>query len=112
MHKFLYEFSNKHFYNNQMITNGEIKLDEYVMNNFPWPNKNIPSFFYNYVETELKENNSFYNDKEIYLIFGVVHKLMAAGVNAENIGIITPYNAQKYRLYDKFDNDKYIVNFN
>ncbi len=108
MHKFLYEFSNKHFYNNQMITNGEIKLDEYVMNNFPWPNKNIPSFFYNYVETELKENNSFYNDKEIYLIFGVVHKLMAAGVNAENIGIITPYNAQKYRLYDKFDNDKYI----
>ena len=45
MHKFLYEFSNKYFYNNQMKTNFEIKLDENVINNFPWPNKENPSFF-------------------------------------------------------------------
>ena len=107
MHKFLYEFSNQHFYNKQMITNGEIKLDEYVMNNFPWPNKNIPSFFYHNIDSEKKENNSYYNDKESYLIFGVVHKLVKAGVRIENIGIITPYNAQKYRLYDKFEEKKY-----
>ena len=108
MHKFLYEFSNKYFYNNQMITNADIQLDENIMNNFPWPNKKIPSFFYNFVETEKKENNSFYNEKEIFMIFGVVLKLIKAGVQVENIGIITPYNAQKYRLYDKFNLDKYM----
>ena len=107
MHKFLYEFSNKFFYNNQMITNCEIKLDENVINNFPWPKKDIPTFFYHYLDPENKENNSYYNDKEIYMIYGIIHKLTKAGVNIENIGVITPYNAQKYRLYDKFDDEKY-----
>ena len=107
MHKFLYEFSNKHFYNNQMITNGEIKLDENIINNFPWPKKDIPCFFYNNFESEKKENNSYNNEKEIYMIYGVVHNLIKAGVKVENIGIITPYNAQKFRLYEKFENEKY-----
>ena len=107
MHEFLYRFSNKHFYNNQMKTKINIKLDENVMKTFPWPNKNIPSFFYNYLSSEGSENNSFYNEKEIYVIYGIIHKLVQAGVNVENIGIITPYNAQKYRLYDKFDDEKY-----
>ena len=107
MHKFLYEFSNKYFYNNQMKTNFEIKLDENVINNFPWPNKENPSFFYNFVDSEHKENSSYYNDKEIYLIYGIVHKLLKCGVRTEEIGIITPYNAQKYKLYDKFDDEKY-----
>ena len=107
MHKFLYEFSNKYFYNNQMKTNCEIKLDENVINNFPWPKKDIPAFFYHYLDPENKENNSYYNEKEIYLIYGIIHKLVKAGVDVENIGVITPYNAQKYRLYDKFDDEKY-----
>ena len=107
MHKSLYEFSNKHFYNNEMKTHGDIQLDENVKNNFPWPNKDIPTFFYNNVETEKIENYSYYNEKEIYNVYGVVHKLLKAGVNAGDIGIITPYNAQKYKLYDKFSKDKY-----
>ena len=107
MHKFLYEFSNKHFYNNQMITNAQIQLDENVINNFPWPRKDKPSFFYNYLDSEKKESNSYYNEKELYMIYGVVHKLVKAGVQVENIGIITPYNAQKYKLYDKFADEKY-----
>ena len=107
MHKSLYEFSNKHFYNNQMITHGDIQLDENVKNNFPWPNKDVPTFFYNIIDTEKNENCSYYNEKEIYHVYGVVHKLIKAGARADNIGIITPYNAQKYQLYDKFSNDKY-----
>ena len=107
MHKFLYEFSNQHFYNNQMITNTQIQLDENVINNFPWPRKDKPSFFYNYLDSEKKESNSYYNEKELYMIYGVVHKLVKAGVQVENIGIITPYNAQKYKLYDKFADEKY-----
>ena len=107
MHEFLYRFSNEHFYNNQMKTNIQIKLDEKVMNEFPWPKKDIPSFFYHYIEPEGFENPSFYNIKEISLIFGMVNRLVKAGVNPQNIGIITPYNSQKYRLIDKFDEKKY-----
>ena len=108
MHSSLYEFSNKHFYNNQIKTHEEIQLDENVIKNFPWPNKDIPTtFFYNIVDTEKCENYSYYNDKEIYHVYGVVHKLIKAGVKVEDIGIITPYNAQKYKLYEKFSNDKY-----
>ena len=107
MHRTLYEFSNKHFYNNEMITHGDIQLDDNVKNLFPWPNQDIPTFFYNNVETEKSENYSYYKEKEIYNVYGVVHKLIKAGVNVGDIGIITPYNAQKYKLYDKFRQDKY-----
>ena len=108
MHSSLYEFSNKHFYNDKIISLKEIELDENVVKNFPWPNKSIPTtFFYNVVDTEKCENYSYYNEKEIYHVYGVVHRLIKAGVKPEDIGIITPYNAQKYKLYDKFSNDKY-----
>ena len=46
MHSSLYEFSNKHFYNNQIKTHEEIQLDENVIKNFPWPNKDIPTTFF------------------------------------------------------------------
>ena len=108
MHSSLSEFSNEHFYNKEIKTLKEIELDENVVKNFPWPNKNIPTtFFYNVVDTEKCENYSYYNEKEIYHVYGVVHRLIKAGVKPEEIGIITPYNAQKYKLYDKFSNDKY-----
>ena len=108
MHSSLCEFSNKHFYDSQIITHGEIQLDENVVKNFPWPNKDIPTtFFYNIVDTEKSENYSYYNEKEIYHTYGVVHRLIKAGVKPKDIGIITPYNAQKFKLYDKFSDDKY-----
>ena len=103
MHSTLYEFSNKHFYDNMMKTHGEIQLDENVKNNFPWPNKEIPTFFWNSVQKEEKENDSFFNKKEMYNAYGVVQKLEKAGVKMSDIGIITPYKAQKLKLqFDKF----------
>ena len=94
MHSSLYEFSNKHFYNDKIISLKEIELDENVVKNFPWSNKDIPTtFFYNVVDTEKCENYSYYNEKEIFHVYGVVHKLIKAGVKPEDIGIITPYNA-------------------
>ena len=94
MHSSLYEFSNEHFYNKEIKTHKEIELDENVVKNFPWSNKDIPTtFFYNVVDTEKCENYSYYNEKEIFHVYGVVHKLIKAGVKPEDIGIITPYNA-------------------
>ena len=103
MHSSLYEFSNIHFYGGQMKTHGEIQLDENVKNNFPWPNKEIPTFFFDIKGEELRESTSFYNEREMYHIFGIVMKLKKIGVDVENIGIITPYNSQKLKLqYEKF----------
>jgi regulator of nonsense transcripts 1 len=109
MHEFLYKFSNKFFYNNEISSAKSIdNLDFNVMNSFPWPNKNIPSFFYNYDFPEKTENCSYYNTKEIFLISQIVYRLTKAGVFPEKIGIITPYNAQKYRLINKFEEEKFL----
>ena len=106
MHSTLYEFSNEHFYDNQMTTHGEIQLDENVKNEFPWPNKEIPTFFFHVQGGEKKENFSYYNENEMLHIFGIVMRLKKIGVKVENIGIITPYNAQKLKLqYEKFNKE-------
>ena len=108
MHEFLYKFSNKFFYNNEINSDKNIEyLDQNIMNSFPWPNKDIPSFFYNYNSLETKKINSYKNTKEIELIIQIVYRLTKAGVLPKDIGIITPYNAQKYELINKFDEEKY-----
>ena len=108
MHEFLYKFSNKCFYNNEIKSAKNIdNLDMNVMNSLPWPNKNIPAFFYNFAFPEKKENYSYYNTKEIDLIVQIINRLTKAGVQPKDIGIITPYNAQKYRLIKKLDEDKF-----
>ena len=77
---------------------------------FPWPDKKIPSLFYHYTELEETENNSYYNNTEISYIYEIVKKWIEIGINSKDIGIITPYNAQKYRLCIKFSKNKIYEN--
>ena len=107
MPEFLYRFSNQNFYNNKVITKTAKKQDLNVMSKFPWPDKTIPSVFYHYIEPEEKtENKSYFNEHEIKLIFDKIRQLINCGVKSEDIGIITPYNAQKIRLEEKKNKDK------
>ena len=106
MNEFLYRFSNKYFYENKMITRNDNKLDENVMMKLPFPDKIIPSFFYHHTEKEKEENNSYYNENEINKALYFSEKLIEAGVNPKDIGIITLYNAQKFRLIEKFQKSK------
>ena len=78
-----------------------------MKNIFPWPDKDIPMLFYHVDDEEKEDNSSYYNEKEIYNVYGVVHKLTKAGVNIKDIGIITPYDAQKKKLLEKFYDDKF-----
>ena len=110
MHEFLYRFSNDKFYNNQMISRASNVLDEKVMKNFPWPDKTIPSLFYHYTDLEETENKSYFNKTEINLIYAMVKKLVETGVVPSDIGIITPYLPQKYRLIEKFSQNKQYEN--
>ena len=110
MHEFLNRFSNDKFYNNIMISRTSNILDENVMNNFPWPVKTKPSLFYHYTDSEESENNSYFNRTELNLIYEYVQNLIEVGVDPFDIGIITPYNAQKFRLCEKFSGDKRFEN--
>jgi len=105
-HEFLYRFSNEKFYHNQIKTKTKHNLNPKVMNEFPWPNKTIPSLFYHYTNPEEKEIKSYYNPIEIKYISDIVRMLLKAGINPENIGIITTYNAQKHRLWERFYENK------
>ena len=106
MHEFLYRFPNDHFYENKMITRNQNKLDENVMKKFPFPDKNIPSLFYHHTGEEKEENSSYYNQNEINKIKIFVRMLVQAGAKTKDIGIITLYNAQKFRLIEEFNKDK------
>ena len=102
MNEKLYEFPNRYFYENKMISKRKILPDENVMSNLPFPNKDFPSIFIHVSGGEKIENKSFYNIKEIDSIFKYVNKLNKNNVDLKDIGVITFYSAQKQRLYEKF----------
>ena len=102
MNEKLYEFPNRKFYENKMITKRKILPDENVMNNLPFPKKDFPSFFINVSGEEETENKSFYNTQEVLSVFKCVNELNKNKVEFKDIGVITFYSAQKQRLYEKF----------
>ena len=99
MHPFLNEFSSKIFYNEKVISlNKKFNLCE----DFPWPNKEKPTFFYNVLniqKEELSENGiSYFNSYEAEKIKEISITLIQSGVDGKDIGIITPYLGQKNYL--------------
>ena len=102
MNEKLYEFPNRKFYENKMISKRKILPDENIMNNLPFPKKDFPSFFINVSGGEEEENKSFYNTQEVLSIFKCVNELNKNNVEFKDIGVITFYSAQKQRLYEKF----------
>ena len=103
MNEKLYEFPNKKFYENKMITKVKVSPDENIIQNMPWPKKDFPSFFYNVSSGyEENENNSYINKNEVFSVFQCVNKLIENKVEIKNIGVITFYSAQKQRFYEKF----------
>ena len=102
MNEKLYEFPNKKFYENKMITRVKVLPDENIIQNIPWPKKDFPSFFYNVSGYEEEENNSYINKDEVFSVFQCVNKLIENKVELKNIGVLTFYSAQKQRFYEKF----------
>ena len=102
MNEKLYEFPNRKFYENKMISKRNILPDENIMNNLPFPKKDFPSFFINVSGTEETENKSYFNSQEVLSVFKCVNELNKNKVEFRNIGVITFYSAQKQRLYEKF----------
>ena len=99
MNPFLYRFPNEHFYENKIVSNvnnNNIQNNAQIMNIFP--KKDIPAMFYHVEGREQFMNHSYYNKEEVDTVYSFVLELIQSGVNNDQIGIITPYNAQKYKL--------------
>ena len=102
MHPSIAEFSNKTFYFNKLKNGVSEKDRDSSQARIPWPNPNAPLLFWNIKsEEELsKDSKSYINRYEAECISQIVDHMKENGVNATNIGIITPYSAQQYYLID------------
>ena len=114
MHDEIVKFPSMEFYDNKII-NG-LTLDKRIKKDFnekfKWPNKDIPLMMVHSDEKEevIKSGKSKQNDKEANLVMLFVEKLFNCGIDFNNIGVITPYNAQKLliqkKLKEKYKNLK------
>ncbi|KAH0794228.1 regulator of nonsense transcripts 1 [Histomonas meleagridis] len=100
MHPSLAEFPSNYFYGG-ILQNGVSAHDRTPLRPcFPFPQPNIPMFFYNSNGEEEQSDNgaSYINRLEAYLVSQIISKLCHAGVDPNQIGVITPYAGQRFYL--------------
>jgi regulator of nonsense transcripts 1 len=104
MHPALSEFPSNMFYEGS-LQNGVTEADRQLLSSpgfagkedFPWPVKNKPMFFYSITGMEeiSASGTSYLNRTEASYVEKVVTHLLRMGVTPAQIGVITPYDGQK-----------------
>lgn len=97
MHPCMSEFSSNYFYEGS-LANGVTAEERDSSRVFPWPNPRKPMFFYNSIAPEEcgPSGVSYLNRAEAALAERIVTRLLKSGsVTPDQIGIITPYEAQR-----------------
>jgi regulator of nonsense transcripts 1 len=97
MHPAIAEFPSCTFYEGSLqngVTTHERLLPKM---NFPWPDPLKPMFFYACVGVEeiAANGTSFLNRAEALLCSHLVNAFLRAGVTANQIGVVTPYEGQR-----------------
>ena len=114
MHSEIVKFPSKEFYEDKII-NGiclNDRINEEFNQNFKWPNPNVPLIFIHTDKEEeiLKSGNSKQNEEEANLVALFIEKIYNCGIHFKDIGVITPYTAQKLliqkKLKEKFKKTK------
>jgi len=98
MHPCLSEWPSNTFYEGT-LQNG-VAINERILKNikFPWPVPEKPMFFYNcqgYEEISAS-GTSYLNRTEAAMCEQIVTYMFKAGVNPSQIGVITPYEGQRF----------------
>ena len=104
MHEEIVKFPNKEFYSNSI--QNDPSVGELIKKNFnvefKWPNKDIPLLF---ADVEGKEHRTKFkskqNQEEANIVVSLVKKLKQLEIKFEDMGIITPYIAQKILIQKK-----------
>jgi len=101
MHEQIQSWPSRRFYNNKLIAaenNKTHTIQDFKLLNTPIAGEDPVVFIdtagTDYNEILNEELNSFYNSGESKLVKLIVNSLKDAGIKQEDIGIITPYNAQ------------------
>lgn len=107
MHKDIMRFSSKQFYRGKIIADESVKNKILKIDGFS--DKSI--HFYDLNKNEIKEaifkeSKSYYNEEEIYYISYLVGECLRNNILSEQIGVITPYKAQKVLLKKQLDRMK------
>ncbi len=111
MHPEIVKFPSEEFYQNKIENEIDLKAIKYDFNKmFNLPNNDKPLFLIHNEGKELLMENSGSksNEEEAILVTIFMEKLIKCGADFNNIGIITPYIAQKKliqkKLEEKFKN--------
>jgi regulator of nonsense transcripts 1 len=110
MHPKIIEYSSRKFYNNTLINSYQVRNNGRVNinfnQNFRWFNNDIPIMFIHIDERENLSSSgcSWENEKEANLVCQIVRKIINCDINPNDIGIITPYLAQRELIEDKLFN--------
>ena len=113
MHEEIIKFPSQEFYENKIVNAPSIlnRINEKINLKFIWPNKKIPLMFINVIGKEIiiKSGKSKQNEEEATIVSLFIDKLKNLGINFNDIGIITPYAAQKNliqtKLKEKYKNE-------
>ncbi|XP_048877354.1 probable helicase senataxin isoform X2 [Brienomyrus brachyistius] len=99
MHPDICEFPSKYIYNKALKTDGETAQKRCAVS---WPFQ--PYRLFDVKDgSEIKENGSFCNAKEVKLVLILIKLIMEKQVG--RLGVITPYSAQKVRIKDLLERE-------
>ena len=105
MHEEIIKFPSMEFYNNEIqnFYPKEARTNKEFNSQFNWPNKNIPLIFIHVEGKEIviRSGKSKQNEEEAIIAALFIKKLTDLNINLNNIGIITPYSAQKILIRKK-----------
>ncbi len=106
MHEEIVKFPNEYFYSGKIENDPSVKtlINKDFNSKFNWPNKNIPLLFVHIKGDEvLTKFKSKQNDQEAEIVALFVKKLNSLNITLKQIGIITPYVAQKMLIQEKLE---------
>jgi len=105
MHPFLNSFPSMKFYNNELKS--ETKEHERSSSAINWPNQKKPIIFFSVEEREeiSASGLSFLNLGEASKVIDILKYLQQKSIDPNQIGVITPYSAQRFLLLELFRHD-------
>ena len=108
MHEEIVKFPNEIFYSGKI--ENDLSVKNLIKNDFNakfnWPNKDIPLLFIHIKGEEvLTKFKSKQNDQEAEIVALFVKKLNNLKIDLKQIGVITPYVAQKMLIQEKLEEE-------
>jgi regulator of nonsense transcripts 1 len=105
MHPEIAAFPASYFYDGRLQNGVSAKDRTPPTPVFQFPQQAIPIMFIHIEGTEqqMERGTSVYNEAEVQIVGAILRKLSSNHVNGARIGIVTPYAAQRVRIYEEIE---------